>query len=448
VRKGEIEGRLDPNFAHLSKVLKERFQHSNYDFVNFGKCIDYIQYGISSLANSEHKGVPIIRMGNLRGDEWDFSNLKHIELSEKDLKTYKLLDGDLLLNRTNSKELVGKCGVFREQGDWVFASYLIRVRVDENLLLPDFASFFLSSTVGRMQIDCLSRQIIGMTNINAEEIKLIKIPVPPIEVQKQIIEKFEAIYDAKSAREVEAKGLLGGIDAYLLDHLGIEIPITTANERFFYRRLSEITGSRFDANSYRAERLAAIEAVKNGRYSTNKLKFLADFSKTIVSETVLPYVGLENIESSTGNYIETSEKESFGSAVIFKKNQILFPKLRPYLNKVYYAELDGVCSTEFHVLDSKSPSLTNAFLADFLRSQTIVSQTKHLMSGNTLPRLQTEDIENLLIPLPPLEVQEEITAHIRSIRERARELEREAQAEVERAKAEVERMILDKVTRR
>src|SRR5205807_1910135 len=112
---------------------------------------------------------------------------------------------------------------------------------------------FLGSTVGRMQIDCLSRQIIGMTNINAEEIKLIKIPVPPIEVQKQIIKKFEAAYNAKRAKEAEAKSLLDGIDAYLLERLGIETPAAVETKRFFYRKLSEITGSRFDANSYHAE---------------------------------------------------------------------------------------------------------------------------------------------------------------------------------------------------
>jgi restriction endonuclease S subunit len=97
------------------------------------------------------------------------------------------------------------------------------------------------------------------------------------------------------------------------------------------------------------------------------------------------------------------EKQSFGSANFFSKNTVLYPKLRPYLNKVYFAEFDGVCSTEFHVLDSKVEGLTNDFLSAFLRSQLVVSQTKCLMSGNTQPKLQTQDIENLLIPLPPLE---------------------------------------------
>jgi len=164
---------------------------------------------------------------------------------------------------------------------------------------------------------------------------------------------------------------------------------------------------RIDANTYNVERLEAIKKLEASFWELKSLKSIVSFSKTIVtSATDLPYLGLENIESNTGSYLPTSEKENFGSAVLFQKGQILFPKLRPYLNKVFLAEFDGVCSTEFHVLESNT--VDNAYLSHFLRSNVVVSQTKHLMSGNTLPRLQTEDIENLKIPVPPLEVQQQI----------------------------------------
>ena len=156
---------------------------------------------------------------------------------------------------------------------------------------------------------------------------------------------------------------------------------------------------RFDPNSYYFERTNIIKSLKNSSHKLERLKFVASFKKTIVNDITdnLPYIGLENIESNTGCYIPTNEKESISSAIQFKKGQVLFPKLRPYLNKVYFTEFDGICSTEFHVLDSSKVS--NEYLANFLRTNLIVNQTKYLMSGNTLPRLQTEDIENLLIPI-------------------------------------------------
>ena len=163
---------------------------------------------------------------------------------------------------------------------------------------------------------------------------------------------------------------------------------------------------RMDPVTYHFERRNAIEALKKSKYELIPLLQVADFGKIIVSENPenLTYVGLENIESDTGIYVETSEKETFGSAIKFKKGQILFPKLRPYLNKVYYADFDGLCSTEFHILDSSL--VDNRYLTNFLRSKIVVSQTKYLMSGNTLPRLQTDDIYKLLIPVPNQEIQQ------------------------------------------
>jgi type I restriction enzyme S subunit len=133
---------------------------------------------------------------------------------------------------------------------------------------------------------------------------------------------------------------------------------------------------------------------------------------------------LENIVGDTGEYIPSEEKQSISSAGIFEKGQILFPKLRPYLNKVYHAEFDGICSTEFHIFDS--PIYRNEFLAIYLRSNLIVSQTKHLMTGNTLPRLQTEDIRRLPVPRISLEKQDEIINIYRSADSHKKEKESEA----------------------
>lgn len=106
----------------------------------------------------------MIRMNNLQRDGWDLTNLKYIELSEEAAELYRVNPGDILFNRTNSKELVGKCEVFHEPGDWVFASYLIRVVLDQSKAIPEFVSTFLNTQAGRIQIDRVSRQIIGMSN--------------------------------------------------------------------------------------------------------------------------------------------------------------------------------------------------------------------------------------------------------------------------------------------
>ena len=154
-----------------------------YPVVELGTVVDMIQYGTSEKANSSGIGTPIIRMNNIIDGVLNLSALKHIQLREAERRKLLLKKGDILFNRTNSKELVGKCAVFDGTGDYIFASYLIRVRVDVAKVYPDYLAYVINSPLGRQQIDALSRQIIGQANINSEELRSFEIPLPPLETQ-------------------------------------------------------------------------------------------------------------------------------------------------------------------------------------------------------------------------------------------------------------------------
>ena len=142
-------------------------------------------------------------MNNILDGELDLGNLKHLRLSKNEMGKLLLKDGDILFNRTNSKELVGKCAVFHAQGEYVFASYLIRIRADSSKANPDFLAYVVNSPIGRQQINALSRQIIGQANINSIELRSLQIPLPPLSVQKQIMERVAAGRE-EIAREREA----------------------------------------------------------------------------------------------------------------------------------------------------------------------------------------------------------------------------------------------------
>ena len=171
---------------------------------------------------------------------------------------------------------------------------------------------------------------------------------------------------------------------------------------------------RLDPSAYRLLRMTTINTIKSSKYQWINLKDVVEFRKEIVSDSSeLPYVGLENIKSNIGFYVpSTEEKESFNSALKFEVGDVLFPKLRPYLNKVHLAQFNGVCSTEFYVLKGKD--LNNLYLFTFLSSKFVVNQTTCLMTGNTLPRLQTQDVQKLPILLPPPEIQNDIAKIMQS----------------------------------
>lgn len=149
------------------------------------------------------KTTSAIRMNNIVDGELNLSDLKHVVLPEKTKNALLLRKGDILINRTNSKELVGKCGVFQEEGEYVFASYLIRVRADNRRILPEYLAYAVNSPLGRQQVDALSRQIIGQANINSQEIRSLLIPLPPLEAQQEFME-YVAEGRAEIARTREA----------------------------------------------------------------------------------------------------------------------------------------------------------------------------------------------------------------------------------------------------
>lgn len=162
-----------------------------YPVVSIDSLIEFIQYGTSEKAHSNSDGVGVLRIGNIKNRSLDLANLKYIDLSGNALQSLLLRDGDILVIRTSgSRDLVGTCAVFRGEGDFVFASYLIRLRLDSTRAYPEFVSWFLNSQLGRQQVDSVSRQIM-QNNINSEELRGLLVPLPPLEVQRKIMERVD-----------------------------------------------------------------------------------------------------------------------------------------------------------------------------------------------------------------------------------------------------------------
>jgi len=119
--------------------------------------------------------------------EMDFTDLKYIDLADKDLDKYLVHQGEVLFNRTNSKELVGKTAVYREKEPMAYAGYLIRLIPNEKAN-GEFISAFLNSPYGKKLLRNMAKNIVGMANINAQELENIDIYIPPITLQNKFAE--------------------------------------------------------------------------------------------------------------------------------------------------------------------------------------------------------------------------------------------------------------------
>ena len=166
----------------------------------------------------------MIRMGNVDySGNLDLAALKYVDLPPDDVARFGLKDGDLLFNRTNSKELVGKTGLWIGDREAILASYFIRLRVDERLARPFFVWAFMNTPHMKRVLFETARGAIGQANINSRELRAFRIPLPALDVQvrfearcrdvlalrlqqDQATAKAEAAFQALLARAFSATG--------------------------------------------------------------------------------------------------------------------------------------------------------------------------------------------------------------------------------------------------
>lgn len=145
-----------------------------------------VKYGTSKPA-VEGGTYKYLRMGNITYDgHLDLTDLKYIDIPDSELDKCAVKKGDVLFNRTNSKELVGKTCVYNLDETMVIAGYIIRVRVN-NRVLPEYLSAVLNSSYGKKTLAEMCKAIVGQANINAQELQNIQILIPPIELQHKFL---------------------------------------------------------------------------------------------------------------------------------------------------------------------------------------------------------------------------------------------------------------------
>jgi type I restriction enzyme, S subunit len=121
----------------------------NWSIAPLGDFLTESQYGLSVKGGPEGR-CPILRMTNRVDGRINCKKLQYADVTDKQLRSHRVERGDLLFNRTNSLELVGRTAIFDLPGHYVFASYLIRLRTKPDKLDPEFLNFYLGSEETRV----------------------------------------------------------------------------------------------------------------------------------------------------------------------------------------------------------------------------------------------------------------------------------------------------------
>ena len=184
-RRGKYKEPTTPDTSDLPDLPR------GWTWATIGQLSSRIQYGTSAKASADASGTPVIRMGNIQEGNLDLSDLKYLPRQHPETHKTLLAPGDLLFNRTNSSELVGKSAVYKDSHPTAsFASYLIRV-IFLGGLSPDYVCAHINSQHGRAYISTVKSQQVGQANVNGTKLAAMPIPLPPLTEQRRIVAEVE-----------------------------------------------------------------------------------------------------------------------------------------------------------------------------------------------------------------------------------------------------------------
>ena len=450
IKRGQITSRFDYDYCLGETTI--HFDACNY-IIKFGEIIEAkYRYPTFYGINYKQTGIGIIKGENIdRDGEWiNLDSLDHIddETNQKYRKTI-LHENDLIMTVRGE---VGKVALVTKDIDGCnINANVIRISLKKQIngihIYPPYIWNYLNSTTGKKQI---KKQTAGgvQKTITVSGISDIEIILPEYSKQLSLSKNLEKQSLLRKKNQTDAEYLLNSMDHVILSLLNIS-PAEYTERLVGAIHLSDlISDSTFSAEYYHTERMAAIHELQSHcELKAKRLANIVVFRRSIVisANSNEEYLGLAGVESQTGE-LSGIKEEAAGQAFVYQVGDVLYGRLRPYLNKVIVAETSGICSTEFHVMRVIDENeIIPEYLAAIMRSPLILAQTKHMMTGNTHPRISNDDVKNLYIPIPEIDVQRKIALELNKRRKEARKLKEEAEREWADAKARFEKELLGEI---
>ena len=438
------EGKLKKKDLEVKLISEDEIPFDipeNWEWCRISDIIFPPKYGTSNKSLPQGD-VPVLRMGNIQDGEIVFDKLVYSN-NKADNDKYNLIIGDLLFNRTNSAELVGKTGIFRGQQKAIFAGYLILLR--PIVTSSEYLNYVLGSPYARTY--CQEVKTIGVQqcNINAEKISTFIIPLPPLAEQKRIVAKIEELLP-----KVEKYGKAQDE----LNKLNEELP-----ERLKKSILQEAIEGRLvpqDPNDEPASvLLEKIREEKKQLVKAGKLK-KKDLEETPISEDEIPFdipeswewVKLGDVseiarggsprpikeyltEAPNGlNWIKIGDTDKGGKYINsckekikpegLKKTRMVHPGDFLLTNSMsygrpYITNIEGCIHDGWLMISPYSGTFDQSFLYHVLSSAFAYKQFSGKVAGAVVQNLNSDKVADSYVPLPPLAEQKRIVAKIEEL---------------------------------
>lgn len=331
-------------------------------------------------------------------------------------KRVLILPNDLVIARMHTQN--GLYAFAKE----TFASTttFIPFEIKESKINKDFLFIILKMTLQRLQkFDSVNRE-----TYTTDEILDLQIPLPPLEIQNKIVADIHSIQTKIKALQDEEKRLKDEIEAYIYIALGLSKPQITQKQKVFTVRFKDLErwDIAYNQGAYKRENNNA----KLDKYHLQELCEInpsVDMKELIRQDKNVSFIPMERLETDGKSFSPLPKKASLHKGFTkFQNNDLLWAKITPCMQNKKSVVVNGLengvgfGSTEFFVLRAKDTKQTDiCFILQILRTDLVIEQAKlHFKGSAGQQRVPKEFLENLQIPLPPLETQKEIVAFVES----------------------------------
>lgn len=442
----ELENNLNnriflKQFAELEDRYDAQFYLEGFDFTGFQK--------LSSLINikggkripkgmtysSDDTNYLYLRVSDINDNSiFNYNGLKKIDQKVFDiLERYEVFNDELIISIAGTVGKVALVNNIPEDYRVILTENCAKLLIRSNVkLIPKFLELLLNTNLLQKQI-ALNYIQTTIPKLGLDRISSLRVPnLTTLERQREIIFRFNQISEKAKNKLHQAQSLLNSIDDYLLSALGITLPEVDngLDSRIFETSFREVSGGRFDpfyllycidtpiSEKYKEFPLKSIASVVKGQSITSANVIEGDYP-VIAGGQTSPYS--HNCYNYEGNVITVSASGAYSGYVWYHRTPIF--------------------ASDCSVVQSKNEQeVTTEFIFNVLKLKQ--REIYNLQQGSGQPHVYPSDIERIKIPVPPLAKQNEIAIHIQGLRTQAKQLEAEAEAAMEAAKAEVERMIL------
>lgn len=460
-------------YANLSEIIGRRYDFSyvsfNYDISKYNCPIVPLytllkskpQYGSGEAGiNRINNNIPrYVRITDITSDGELHNNLgvtaKNIE------EKYILNNNDILIARSGNT--VGKSYIHitdKIKYTCFFAGYMIRFIVNDIKVLPYYLFIYTQLPIYQRWVKATQR-ITGQPNINAEEYCDLPVPLPLHDVQQKIVDIYKSAQKAKQAKDDEAKSMLDSIDSFVLKKMGIALPSQDTYAKDNIVSLSQLVGNRYDPYYHNEYFEAAFKYLKET--SNYKLVKLSNIS-TLITSGITPKSGGDDYTDSEHGipFIRSGNIDIMGDVdfdnLLYIKREIHDTRMKS--SQVQEGDIMiaivGATIGQVGIYHSTREANINQAIAlvrlkDGYNSEYVKEVIKSSIGQLNLDRLKRpvaraninlEEISSMLIPVPEIDVQNEIVKSIVSIREQAKQLQKEGAELLEKAKQKIEKIIL------